>query len=88
MILAWLSASDIIISFSLNKVSYSPPLASKQEVYKMVSSLDKKVEIIFSSFLWIFWVPQINLTELKPKPHLSKACLADWTISGWFDNPK
>jgi len=35
---AWLSSSDIIASSSVRRVSKRPPLASKHELYKIVSS--------------------------------------------------
>jgi len=49
-----------------NKVSNRPPLASKQEEYKMVSSVSKKSEMLLSSCLWSCWVPQIKRTEAMP----------------------
>ena len=45
MMLAWLSSSEIIASSLVVIVSKSPPLASKQLLYKIVSSVPKKLEI-------------------------------------------
>ena len=71
-----------------NKVSNNPPLASKHDVYKIVSSFSKKLEIFCSNSLCIDWVPHINLTELRPNPYFSKASLA-YLIKSWLlDKPK
>ena len=42
---------------------------TKQEEYKMASSIPENAAILRSSSLWICWVPQINRTEDRPKPH-------------------
>ena len=49
-----------------NNDSNKPPLASKHELYKIVSSFLRKEETKLSNSLCISCVPHINLTELKP----------------------
>ena len=48
---AWFNESLTIASLLSNKGSKRPPLASNAAAYKMVSSVPKKSEISFSSFL-------------------------------------
>ena len=45
--------SEITQSCSFNSVSNNPPLASKHDVYSIVSSFPKKVAILFSNSLCI-----------------------------------
>jgi hypothetical protein len=66
MIDAWLSASEITASSSPSKVSNSPPLASKHEPYRIVSSVPRNVEIAASSSVWRSCVPQMNRTLDRP----------------------
>ena len=66
MMLAWLSSSEMIASSAASSVSNSPPLASKQDVYRMVSSVPRNSLIFASSCLWIAWVPQMNRTDESP----------------------
>jgi len=66
IILAWLSASEMMASSSPRSVSKRPPLASKHEEYKMVSSVLKNREIRCSNALWMSCVPQIKRTEAMP----------------------
>lgn len=66
MIEAWFNSSLIIASSAPNKGSNTPPLASKQAAYKIVSSVPKKSDTFYSTYLCKFWVPQINLTEDNP----------------------
>jgi hypothetical protein len=48
MIEAWFSESEMIASSSFRRGSKTPPLASKQAAYKIVSSVPKKSAILFS----------------------------------------
>ena len=66
MIEAWLSSSLMTASSAVRMVSNRPPFASKQEEYRMVSSVPRKPEIFFSSCLWISCVPQMKRTEATP----------------------
>ena len=71
MIEAWLSASEMTASSPESSVSNNPPFASKQEEYRMASSIFKKPAMRCSSCLWISWVPQMKRTLDRPKPHSS-----------------
>ena len=66
MIDAWLSSSLMTASWSPSRVSNSPPLASKQEEYKIVSSVPRNAEMRSSSCLCTSWVPQMNRTLARP----------------------
>jgi hypothetical protein len=46
---AWFKVSEITASSGPSSVSNSPPLASKQEVYRIVSSVCRNSEIFRSS---------------------------------------
>ena len=48
---AWFSSSEMMASSAPRRVSNRPPLASKQEEYRMVSSIPRKLEIFFSRSL-------------------------------------
>ena len=66
MIEAWLSASLITQSCSSRIVSKSPPLASKHDEYRIVSSVPRNRLSSDSSSLWTVCVPQMNRTEAMP----------------------
>ena len=66
----------MIASFSPNKGSNTPPLASNAAAYKMVSSVPKNSEIFCSNVLCISCVPQIKRTDDKPNPCESIAAFA------------
>jgi len=66
MMLAWFSASEMTASSGPSKVSNSPVLASKQELYRIVSSVPRNADRRSSSRLWTAWVPQMNRTEAIP----------------------
>ena len=66
MIEAWLSSSEMTASSGPSSVSKRPPLASKHEQYRMVSSVPRNSASRRSSSLWISWVPQMNRTEASP----------------------
>src|SRR5215469_3974169 len=80
MIEAWFSSSLMTASCSPSSVSNRPPLASKQEEYKMVSSVPRKAEMRRSSCLCTSWVPQMNLTLASPYPQRLRTSLpaATW----------
>ncbi|MNR44504.1 hypothetical protein D3C85_1632550 [compost metagenome] len=88
MIEAWFNASEIMASSGPSRVSNRPPLASKQEEYRMASSIPRKSASFFSSCLWLSWVPQIKRTEAMPKPWLSIPALAAAIIAGWLARPR
>ena len=88
MIEAWFSASDSTASSAVSKASKSPALASKQLGYRIVSSVPWKAEMLASSCLWMSWVPQMNRTELRPKPCVASVSCAALTSAGWFDRPR
>ncbi len=52
MIEAWFSSSLMTASSSPSSVSKKPPLASKQDEYRIVSSVPRKAERRSSSCLW------------------------------------
>jgi len=66
MIDAWLSASEMMASFSSNSGSNTPPLASNAAAYKIVSSVPRKAEIACSSSLCTVCVPQMKRTDDRP----------------------
>ena len=82
MMLAWFSASEITASSGPSRVSNRPPFASKQEPYKIASSVPRKSAMRPSSSLWISAVPQMKRTEAIPKPQRSSACWAAAIIAG------
>ena len=88
MIDAWLSASEMIASFSSSSGSNRPPLASKQAAYRIVSWVPKNPAMVFSSCLCRSWVPQMKRTEAMPKPCESSASLAAAMMSGWSARPR
>ena len=88
MMLAWLSASEITASRSSSSVSNSPVLASKQELYRIVSSVPRNSDSAASSRLWISWVPQMKRTDASPYPHSSSAALAAATTRGSSASPR
>ena len=88
MTLAWLRASEITASRSSSSVSNTPPLASKHELYRTVSSWPRKSDSRASSSLCTSWVPQMKRTEAMPKPQRSSASLAAATTSGWSARPR
>jgi len=85
---AWFRASERIASSLVSSVSNSPPLASKQLEYRIVSSVPMNSATFFSSTLCTSRVPQIKRTELMPKAYLSRAALAEVTRSALFDRPR
>lgn len=66
MIDAWLRASEMTASSGPSTVSKTPPLASKQEEYRIVSSWPRKAERRASSSLWTSCVPQMKRTDAMP----------------------
>ena len=66
MMLAWLSASLITASCSSSKVSNRPPLASKHDEYRIVSSMPRNALRRASSSLCTLCVPQMKRTEAMP----------------------
>ena len=88
MMLAWFSSSEITASSGPSRVSNRPPLASKQDPYRMASSVPRNSASRRSSSLWISVVPQMKRTEAMPKPHRSSACWAAATIAGWSASPR
>lgn len=66
MIDAWFSASEITASCSPSSVSKTPPLASKQEEYRIVSSCPRKADSRASSSLCTSCVPQMKRTDAMP----------------------
>ena len=88
MMLAWFRASEITASSGPRIVSNNPPLASKHDGYKIVSSIPMNRLNDASNSLWIVCVPQMNRTLASPKPHSSSACFAAAMISGWSANPR
>lgn len=66
MIEAWLRASEITASSGPRRVSKTPPLASKQEEYRMVSSWPRNADSRASSSLCTSCVPQMKRTEAMP----------------------
>ena len=63
MMLAWLSSSEMMASSSPSSVSNSPPLASKQDEYRIVSSVPRNSLSFASSCLCSDCVPQMNRTD-------------------------
>ncbi len=88
MTLAWFSASEITASCSPSSASKTPPLASKQELYRIASSVPRKSASLRSSCLWMSWVPQMNRTDAIPKPRSSSARFAAAITSGWSASPR
>ena len=88
MIEAWFSWSEITASRSSSSASKTPPLASKHEPNRIVSSVPRNAERRSSSSRWSACVPQMNLTEAIPYPQRSSASCAAATISGWFARPR
>ena len=66
MMLAWLSASLITASCSSSSVSNRPPLASKHDEYRIVSSMPRNALRRASSSLCTSCVPQMKRTEAMP----------------------
>ena len=66
MIEAWLSSSLMTASSLPSRVSKSPPLASKHDEYRIVSSVCRKPESRRSSSLCTSWVPQMKRTLAMP----------------------
>ena len=57
-----------------------PPFASKQDEYRMVSSVPRKSDMRSSSSRCTSWVPQMKRTEAMPYPQRSRArCAASIT---------
>jgi hypothetical protein len=69
-------------SCSANSASKKPPLASKQDEYRRVSSVPRNSLSRRSNCLWISCVPQMNRTDESPYPQRSRPALAAATISG------
>ena len=85
---AWLSSSEMIASRSSKSTSKTPPLASKHEEYRIVSSVPKKSDSARSRRVCWVWVPQMKRTDAMPKPHSSSAALAAAMTSGWSARPR
>ena len=66
MIEAWFNSSLITASSAESRVSNRPPLASKQEEKRMVSSVPRNALRRASRSVWISCVPQMNRTEARP----------------------
>ena len=66
MMLAWFSASEMTASCSSRTTSKMPPLASKQDEYRIVSSVPRNSVSAASSSLCTSCVPQMNLTDAMP----------------------
>ena len=66
MMLAWFSSSLRTASCSPSSGSNSPPLASKHEMYRMLSPVPKNRAIWASACLWMSCVPQMNRTLDRP----------------------
>ena len=65
---AWFRLSEMTASSLVRIVSNSPPFASKQLVYRIVSSVPRKAEICSSSWRWMSRVPQMKRTLDMPNP--------------------
>ena len=85
---AWLSSSEMIASSAPKSVSKTPPLASKQDENKIVSSVPRNADRSASSAACSSWVPQMNRTLAIPKPHRSSASLAAATTRGSSARPR
>ncbi len=66
MMLAWFRASLMMASCSCSSVSNRPPLASKQDEYRIVSSVPRNSLSFSSSCLCTDCVPQMNRTLAIP----------------------
>ena len=88
MMLAWFSSSEITASRSSSSVSNTPPLASKQELYRIVSSVPRNTDSFASNRVCGCCVPQMKRTDASPKPHASSPALAAATTSGWSARPR
>mmetsp|Transcript_8670 Transcript_8670/g.24473 ORF Transcript_8670/g.24473 Transcript_8670/m.24473 type:complete len:301 (-) Transcript_8670:201-1103(-) len=88
MMEAWFSWSLITASSEVRMASNSPALASKHEGYRMVSSVPWKAVMASSRRLCRSCVPQMNRTELRPKPWESRVRWAASTSSGWLLSPR
>ncbi len=88
MMLAWFNASEITASSAFSSTSNSPALASKHDGNRIVASVPRNWLIRSSSSRCSSWVPQMKRTEAIPKPHLSSASCAAWTIRGWSASPR
>ena len=88
MIEAWLRASEITASRSSSKASKTPPLASKHDPNKIVSSAPRKCDNRSSRVRWMVWVPQMNRTDAIPKPQVTKASRAASTTRGSSARPR
>ena len=76
MIEAWFSSSLMTASSAPSRVSNTPPLASKHEGNRMVSSVPSHSVISASSCLCSWCVPLMNRTLAMPKPSRSRAACA------------
>ena len=72
----------MIASSGPSRVSKSPALASKQDPYKITSSVPRKPASRDSSSLWISAVPQMKRTEAIPNPQRSRARCAAVIMAG------
>ena len=66
MMLAWLRASLTMASSGPSSVSNSPPLASKQEEYRIAASLPRKRAMASSRRACTVCVPQMKRTDDMP----------------------
>ena len=79
---------DTIASSGPNRTSNTPPLASKQDEYRIVSSVPRKSDRAASSCLCSTWVPQMNRTLAIPKPHSRSAAAAASSTCGLSASPR
>ena len=88
MIEAWLSASEMTASSGPSSASNRPPLASKHELKRIVSSVPRNADSRSSSSLWSVCVPQMKRTDAMPKPQRSSASRAASITAGWSARPR
>ena len=88
MMLAWFKASLITASCSSSKVSNRPPFASKQDEYRIVSSID---EIGAQSLLQLAMHALCAANEAHRCDAIAEAgsaSCAAFSTAGWFARPR
>jgi len=82
----WYNEKSYFIVKIENKKFFNQILSFKK--IKYVSSVLRNLDTAFSTSLWSYYVPQINLTEESPYPHLFITFYDASMISLLLDKPK
>ena len=83
MIDAWFKLSLMMASSGPHSCSKMPALASKQEEYRMVSSVPWKIDNLDSNCLWMSCVPQIILLNVVQCQRQQKVWKEWLKIKSW-----